>query len=105
VRRVAAMHPGKPLLVTEHGVATADDDERIEYIRDGLVALHRVIEDGIPLRGYIHWSAFDNFEWAFGYAMLFGLIEVDRKTQERRVRPSARYLGEIARTNTLRVGE
>lgn len=103
VRRVAAMHPGKPIVVTEHGVATADDAERIEFIRDGLAALHAVIEDGITLRGYIHWSAFDNFEWAQGYAMLFGLIEVDRKTQERRIRPSARYLGEIARTNRLTI--
>jgi len=103
VRRVAAMHPGKPLLVTEHGVATADDAERIEYVRDGLAALHQAIEDGIPLRGYIHWSAFDNFEWAFGYAMKFGLIEVDRRTQERRARPSASYLGGIARTNRLTV--
>jgi beta-glucosidase len=105
VRRVAAMHPGKPLLVTEHGVATTNDEERIEYIRDGLVALHRVIEEGIPLRGYIHWSAFDNFEWASGYTMKFGLVEVDRKTQERRIRPSARYLGRIARANALKVDD
>jgi beta-glucosidase len=104
VRRVASIHPGKPIVVTEHGVATADDAERIEFIRDGLVALHDVIRDGIPLRGYVHWSAFDNFEWAFGYAMTFGLIEVDRPTQERRVRPSARFLGEIARANKLTVG-
>ncbi len=104
VRRVAQMHPGKPIVVTEHGVATANDEERIEFIRDGLAALHPLIEEGIPLRGYIHWSAFDNFEWAYGYDMLFGLIGVDRKTQERTIRPSARYLGEIARTNTLVLG-
>ena len=50
--------------------------------------------------GYIHWSAFDNFEWASGYAMQFGLIAVDRTTQERTVKPSARFLGEVARANT-----
>ncbi len=105
VRRVAELHPGKPILVTEHGVATANDEERIEFIRDGLTALHPLIGEGIPLRGYIHWSAFDNFEWAYGYQMLFGLIAVDRKTQERIIRPSARFLGEIARTNRLVIAE
>ena len=101
VRRVAQVLPGKPIVVTEHGVATSDDAERIEFITDGLRALHAVITDGIPLQGYVHWSAFDNFEWASGYAMEFGLIAVDRKTQERTAKPSARFLGEIARANRL----
>ena len=101
VRRVASIHPGKPIVVTEHGVATSNDEERIEFIRDGLVALHRVIEDGIPLRGYVHWSAFDNFEWAYGFSMKFGLIGVDPRTQLRDVRPSAHYLGAIASSNRL----
>ena len=101
VRRVAQVLPGKPIVVTEHGVATSDDAERIEFITDGLRSLHAVIADGIPLQGYVHWSAFDNFEWASGYAMEFGLIAVDRKTQERTAKPSARFLGEIARANRL----
>lgn len=101
LRRVAQVMPGKPIVVTEHGVATSDDAERVEFITDGLRALHAVIADGIPLRGYIHWSAFDNFEWAAGYAMEFGLIAVNRETQERTMKPSARFLGEIARANRL----
>ncbi len=101
VRRVAQILPGKPIVVTEHGVATSDDAERVEFITDGLRALHAVIADGIPLQGYIHWSAFDNFEWASGYAMEFGLIAVDRETQVRTMKPSARFLGEIARANRL----
>jgi beta-glucosidase len=101
VRRVAELLPGKPIVVTEHGVAAADDAERIEFITEGLKALHPLVGEGIPLRGYLHWSAFDNFEWASGYAMEFGLIAVDRKTQERMVKPSARFLGEIARANKL----
>jgi beta-glucosidase len=101
VRRAAKLLPGKPIVVTEHGVATANDAERIEFIRDGLRSLHEVIADGIPLQGYIHWSAFDNFEWASGYAMQFGLIAVDRQTQERTIKPSGRFLGEIARANRL----
>jgi beta-glucosidase len=102
VRRVAAMLPGKPIVVTEHGVATSDDAERIEFIKRGLASLHPLIGQGIPLLGYVHWSAFDNFEWVLGYAMQFGLIGVDRVTQDRKPRPSASFLGEIARTNRLR---
>jgi len=101
VRRVAGLLPGKDIIVTEHGVATADDAERVELIDRGLRALHAEIAAGAPVRGYIHWSAFDNFEWALGYRMQFGLIGVDRATQERIVRPSARFLGEIALANRL----
>jgi beta-glucosidase len=105
VRRVAELLPDKPIVVTEHGVATLDDAERIEFITEGLKALHALIGEGIPLRGYIHWSAFDNFEWNLGYSMKFGLIAVERATQERHPKPSARFLGEIARTNKLVVAE
>ena len=69
---------------------------------DEFGALLAVIEDGIPLKGYIHWSAFDNFEWASGYSMQFGLIAVDRTTQVRTMKPSARFLGELARANRLK---
>ena len=100
---MAEVLPGKPIVVTENGVATADDTERIEFITDALKSLHAVIADGIPLRGYIHWSAFDNFEWAQGYAMKFGLIAVDRSTQERQLKPSAHFLGDVAKANRLTV--
>jgi beta-glucosidase len=53
------------------------------------------------VRGYTYWSLLDNFEWAFGYAPHFGLVDVDRVTQERTVKPSARWLGEVARANAL----
>ncbi len=105
VRRAAKFLPGKPVVVTEHGIATTNDAERIEFITEGLRSLHEVITDGIPLQGYIHWSAFDNFEWASGYAMQFGLIAVDRQTQERTVKPSAHFLGDIARANRLHLPE
>ena len=104
VRRVAGLFPGKPILVTEHGVATDDDTERVEYIRAGLEALHTLIGEGIPLRAYIHWTGFDNFEWALGYSMKFGLVAVDRETQERKPKPSARFLGQIAQANRLTIG-
>lgn len=103
VRRVAARFPGKDIVVTEHGIATGDDARRIGFITEGLAALHEVLADGVPLVGYVHWSAFDNFEWAHGYRMRFGLVGVDRVTQERQVKPSARFLGEVARTGALEV--
>ena len=101
VRRAASLAPGKPIVVTEHGVSTDDDTERVEFIKSGLAALHGTIADGVPLVGYTHWSAFDNFEWGQGYRMKFGLIGVDRTTQERTVKPSARVLGAIAKANKM----
>ena len=84
---------------------SADDDaERIELIVRGLRGLHAAMADGVPVQGYIHWSAFDNFEWVKGYSQRFGLIGVDRATLERRVRPSAHFLGGIARTGHLGSG-
>jgi beta-glucosidase len=103
LRRAAVLLPGKDLVVTEHGVATADDGERVEFIDRGLRAVHAELEAGLPVRGYIHWSLLDNFEWARGYHTTFGLIAVDRATQARTVRPSARFLGGIARTGRLPV--
>jgi beta-glucosidase len=105
VRRVAELMPGKPIVVTEHGVAASDDVERIEFITHGLRALHKLIGEGIPLLGYVHWSAFDNFEWVLGYAMEFGLIAVDRNTQERKPKPSATFLGGVAKANRLQLAD
>jgi beta-glucosidase len=101
VRRAHELFPDKPIIVTEHGIATGDDTERIEFVRAGLAALHGAIDDGVPVLGYIYWSAFDNFEWALGYSMEFGLISVDRSTQARTPKPSAHFLGEVARDNAL----
>lgn len=92
-----------PLLVTENGIGTADDTRRIEYYRRALQAVRRCLDDGIDVRGYTAWSAFDNFEWALGYRPTFGLIAVDRSTFERTPKPSAHLLGEVARTNRLTV--
>lgn len=100
VRKVAKELP-IPILITEHGIATEDDGQRIRYIRRGLSGLHAALEDGIPVQGYLYWSAFDNFEWIFGYASKFGLIGVDRPTMERKVKGSAHLLGRIAQANGL----
>jgi beta-glucosidase len=101
VRRAASLLPGKPIVVTENGIATADDGERIEFITRALSGLHAAIADGIPLRGYVYWSGFDNFEWDLGYGMTFGLVSVNRQTQVRTAKPSAKFLGRVARSNKL----
>jgi len=92
---------GIPIHVTENGIATADDAERIEYVTEALHGLRACLDDGIDVRGYCYWSAFDNFEWALGYVPTFGLIGVDRATQERTPKPSAQWLGTIAQANRL----
>jgi beta-glucosidase len=71
------------------------------YIRRALAGLRRCVDDGIDVRGYIHRSFLDNFEWSFGYGPKFGLVAVDRKTQKRTVTPSATMLGKIAVSNSL----
>jgi beta-glucosidase len=90
-----------PLLVTENGIGTDDDSQRIAYVRDALEGVLRALADGIDVRGYTYWSLLDNFEWAFGYRPRFGLVAVDRTTFARTPKPSARWLGEVARANAL----
>jgi beta-glucosidase len=97
----AAEVTGRPVLVTEHGIATSDDADRIAFTRDALSALHAAIDDGLDLRGYVHWSWLDNFEWFLGYRPTFGLVEVDPASFERRTKGSARWLGEVARSGAL----
>ena len=101
VRRAWEKTGGTPILVTENGIATADDDRRIDFHRSALAALHAAMADGVAVEGYLAWSLLDNFEWARGYGPTFGLVAVDRATQRRVVKPSARWLGEVARTGKL----
>jgi beta-glucosidase len=90
-----------PIYVTENGIADRDDARRPEYLLTHVRAMLRAIHDGSPVRGYMHWTCFDNFEWAEGYSAKFGLIACDPVTQERRVRPSGRLYAEICRTNEV----
>jgi len=99
--RLAAEHVGVPILVTENGMATDNDEARLTYTTAALAGLAAAIADGVDVRGYLHWTLLDNFEWMAGYAKTFGLIAVDPETFERTVKPSARWLGEVARANHL----
>ncbi|MDD7642786.1 MAG: family 1 glycosylhydrolase [bacterium] len=92
IRRVAEDFKGD-LIVTENGVAIADDSRRIAFIAEALAGVKNCIDDGIPVKGYFHWSLIDNFEWQKGYSMTFGLISVDRTTQTRTPKESLSFLG------------
>lgn len=90
-----------PIIVTEHGVNTHDDTIRAKLIPAALSELKKVIDDEIPVKGYLHWSLLDNFEWVSGYKHQYGLIKVDRANFRRTPKPSAAVLGAIARANEL----
>jgi beta-glucosidase len=90
-----------PIIVTEHGVNTADDAVRARFIPAALRDLKAVMDEGVPVQGYIHWSLLDNFEWIYGYKMKYGLVAVDRTTFARTPKPSSRIYGAIARRNGL----
>lgn len=92
---------GKPVYVTENGVAAADDTVRQDFLPAMLAEVWKAIDRGVDVRGYFHWSSLDNFEWAHGYSMQFGLIDVDRESLRRTVKPSGRAYAEIAGANAL----
>lgn len=99
--RFAARETGKPVYVTENGIATHDDSRRAAFIERALAAVADCIGDGIDVRGYIHWSLLDNFEWTRGYAEKFGLVAIDPVDFARRVKPSAAILGAHARLGVI----
>jgi len=97
VIRTVARHTKKPIYVTENGIATEDDTRRVAFIDKAVAGVENCVRDGLDVRGYIHWSLLDNWEWFSGYGPKFGLISVDRTTFQRTPKPSARHLGAIAR--------
>lgn len=93
---------GKPIYITENGLADAKDTRREKFIMDHLYHIHKAINQGADVRGYLHWSLIDNFEWQEGFWPRFGLIEIDREDLlKRRVRYSAIKYAEICRSNAL----
>jgi beta-glucosidase len=97
--RYAHAATGRPVLVTENGVASEDDALRAQFIPIAVRSLQAAMADGVPVVGYLHWSLLDNFEWFSGFGPKFGLVAVDRQTFKRTPKPSAYLLGRIARAN------
>jgi beta-glucosidase len=88
----------RPIFITENGLADAHDQYRRWWLEETIAGMRGALAEGVDLRGYLHWSLLDNFEWAFGWLAEFGLVHVDRSTMKRTVRPSAKWFAEeIAR--------
>jgi beta-glucosidase len=98
VIRFVSKHWSKPIIVTENGVSTDHDEERVEFIERALTGVHQCIEEGINVIGYTYWSLLDNFEWQLGYEQTFGLIKVDRTSQTRYPKESLAFLGSIKKS-------
>jgi len=101
LRRVRDALPTMPIYVAENGIGTDDDPWRIEYIEQHLAQISDALAAGCDVRGYFHWTSVDNFEWNRGWTAQFGLIGFDPETFARRPKPSAHFLGAIARRNAL----
>jgi beta-glucosidase/6-phospho-beta-glucosidase/beta-galactosidase len=94
---------GKPIYITENGVAVQDDERRAMSIVLHLEQVYRAIMEGAVVQAYLYWSLIDNFEWDSGFDKKFGLVEVDYETQERKPRPSAFVYKEIIENNGITV--
>ncbi len=104
--------PSCELMVTENGIPVPDgldfdgrvrDERRIRYLESHIAQVHRAIQDGVPIKGYFHWSLTDNFEWALGYGPRFGLAYVDYKTLKRTVKDSGRWFAKVIQENGLKI--
>lgn len=96
----------KPIYITENGLADSQDKYRKEFIKDHLIWVHKVIQEGADVRGYLYWSLMDNLEWHGGtkkFEQRFGLLEIDYNTLERKPRSSAYYYAEICKNNYLKI--
>ena len=92
---------GLPVYVTENGISTKDDTQRCGYLLRHLAEVHRALQEGTGIRGYLHWTFTDNFEWADGYQQWFGMAAMEPGTLKRRPRPSAYLYHDIARGNAV----
>ena len=98
IARVAKRY-GRPMMITENGIATLDDAKREWYIQNHLAAIGRAIRDGYDVRGYFAWSLADNYEWHWGYKAKFGLAAMDPATLDRVLKPSAKKFAGIIRSH------
>ena len=103
LKRLNKKFPDKEIFITENGIATDNDDERIEFVTTVLKDVHQFESENSNVIGYLYWSLLDNFEWDLGYQMNFGLVEVDRETYKRIPHKSAEWFGNISSSNILSI--
>ena len=92
---------GIPVYITENGIGTDDDEQRISYLVRHLYQVKRAIDAGVDIRSYFHWCQQDNFEWAEGYRQKFGLFSTEEGTLNRIPKPSAFFFKDVAQKNAL----
>jgi beta-glucosidase/6-phospho-beta-glucosidase/beta-galactosidase len=92
---------GLPIMITENGVCSEDEELRWDYIRGHLEQTYMAIREGANVLGYIYWSLIDNFEWAQGFAPRFGLVHIDYRDQKRTIKPSARKFAQVCATGSI----
>jgi beta-glucosidase len=90
-----------PVMITENGICTPDDTLRWDFIAGHLRSIHKAVEQGVPVTGYLYWSLLDNFEWDKGFGPRFVLIEMDYHTQQRTVRESAMKFAKVCKTGSV----
>ena len=108
IKRVWTDYKPPTIFITENGVPVPDgvdfdhkvrDERRQRFLQDHLIQVHRAMNENIPIIGYLVWSFMDNFEWALGYRMRFGLVYVDFATQERIIKQSGRWFSKVIKEN------
>lgn len=92
---------GKPIIITENGICTSDDTLREKSLKDYMVIIHSMLRDGVDIRGYFHWSAWDNFEWTLGLSYQFGLYACDPVTMNRTGKKSAHTYSALAHNRQI----
>jgi beta-glucosidase len=92
---------GIPVYITENGIGTDNDEQRISYLVRHLHQVHRAMEDGVDIRSYLHWCQQDNFEWAEGFSQKFGLFSTEEGTLNRIPKPSASFFKDVAENNRV----
>lgn len=98
---IVRMFPNLPIIISENGIADANDQLRPRYMAQHIHQMWRAVNFNWPIKGYFHWTLVDNFEWDRGWALRFGLWALDEKTQKRTKRPSADLYAEICKENGL----
>jgi beta-glucosidase len=109
-RHLQSLWKTREIYITENGCGASDelsaggivdDSDRIMFLRNHLTHLHRATAEGLPVKGYFHWSLMDNFEWSDGLSNRFGLVYVDFKTQKRTAKLSAEYFRQAIAKNAV----
>ena len=110
LRRLDKDYRHPEMYITENGIALKDDvlrdgrvqdDGRVGYLSNHFAETHRVMQEGVKVRGYMIWTLMDCFEWHDGFGMYFGLASVDRGSLKRTWKASAYWYRDVIAANGI----